>query len=177
MVFGVGLIVPQFIRWYWWRFNGFGYAGGTFAGMLIAIAVQFYFKDAFHLTEIHSFFITAALTALACIVIALLTPATDDETLRNFYARTRPFGFWGHIKNSVGLDVKRIDKENNRDIFSTFVAVPWMLFMGITPMLFVIKQWNYFWMSAGILLVLSVTLYFTWFKHLSTNELPHHREG
>jgi len=26
MGFGVGLIVPQFIRWYWWRFNGYGYA-------------------------------------------------------------------------------------------------------------------------------------------------------
>jgi len=175
MVFGVGLIVPQFIRWYWWRFNGYGYAGGTFAGMVIAIAIQFYFKDVFALTEIQSFFITAALTALACVVIALLFPATDDETLKDFYSKTRPFGFWGKIKNSVGLDVKRIDKENNRDIFSTFIAVPWMLFMGITPMLFVTKQWNYFFISGAILITLTIILYFTWFRYLSTNELPHHK--
>jgi Na+/proline symporter len=27
MGLGTGLIVPQMIRWYWWRFNGYGYAG------------------------------------------------------------------------------------------------------------------------------------------------------
>ena len=38
MGFGVGLIVPQFIRWYWWRSNGYGYAGGTInIGMITAI--------------------------------------------------------------------------------------------------------------------------------------------
>ena len=40
MGFGVGLIVPQFIRWYWWRFNGYGYAGGTIIGMITAITIR-----------------------------------------------------------------------------------------------------------------------------------------
>ena len=178
MGFGVGLIVPQFIRWYWWRFNGYGYAGGTMAGMVVAIAVQFYFKNEFMLTEMQSFYITALITLIACVLIALAFPPTDDETLQKFYSRTRPFGFWGKVKKSaVDLDINRVDKENRRDIFSTFIAVPWMLFMGITPMLFVTKQWNYFFISAGILVVLSVVLYFSWFKHLSTNELPHHKEA
>jgi Na+/proline symporter len=177
MGFGVGLIVPQFIRWYWWRFNGFGYAGGTLMGMFVAIIVQFYAKGAFGFTEIEAFFITAAITFVACIIIALMFPPTDEETLKKFFGKTRPFGLWGHIKKSIkGLDVERVDKENNRDIFSTVVAVPWMLFMGITPMLMVTKQWDYFIYSGMILIALSVTLYFSWFKHLSTNELPHHHE-
>mgnify|MGYP000585950993 FL=1 len=45
MGFGVGLIVPQFIRWYWWRFNGYGYAGGTILGMITAITIRFVFED------------------------------------------------------------------------------------------------------------------------------------
>ena len=66
-----------------------------------------------------------------------------------------------------------VNKENRRDIFSTFVAVPWMLFMGITPMLFVTKQWTYFAYAGSILLVLSIILYFSWFKHLNKAGLEH----
>jgi solute:Na+ symporter, SSS family len=166
MGFGVGLIVPQFVRWYWWRFNGYGYAGGTIVGMLIAIMIRF--SGLFTLTEIQMFFVTASVTFMACIVIALMTPPTDDDTLRLFYKKTRPFGFWGRIRDSIpDIDMVAVNRENRRDIMSTFIAVPWMLFMGITPMLFVTKQWEYFGYASTLLVVLSVFLYFNWFRHLS----------
>jgi len=167
MGFGVGLIVPQFVRWYWWRFNGYGYAGGTFVGMTVAIVLRFVIDG---LPEMYMFFITAAITFAACIIIALMFPATDDENLKKFYKKTRPFGFWGRIRDNIPeIDMKAVNEENRRDIFSTFVAVPWMLFMGITPMLFVTKQWHYFGYASVVLVVLSVTLYFTWYRHLSKN--------
>ena len=166
MGFGVGLIVPQFVRWYWWRFNGYGYAGGTIVGMFIAIMIRF--SGLFTLTEIQMFFVTATVTFMACIVIALMTPPTDDDTLRLFYKKTRPFGFWGRIRDSISdIDMDAVNRENRRDIMSTFIAVPWMLFMGITPMLFVTKQWEYFGYASALLVVLSVFLYFNWFRHLS----------
>lgn len=172
MGFGVGLIVPQFIRWYWWRFNGFGYAGGTFVGMLVAIVMRFVIGD---FTEMQMFFTTAGVTFLGSIVISLFFPATDMDTLKTFYIRTRPFGFWGPVRALVTteLDLEAVNKENRRDIFSTFVAVPWMLFMGITPMLFVTKQWTYFGYAGAILLVLTVILYFSWFKHLNKAGMEH----
>jgi solute:Na+ symporter, SSS family len=166
MGFGVGLIVPQFIRWYWWRFNGYGYAGGTFVGMFTAIFVRF--AGVVSLPEIQMFFVTAIVTFIGSIVIALLTPPTDDETLREFYKKTRPFGFWGRIRNDLpDFDLAAVHRENRRDIWSTVIAVPWMLFMGITPMLFVTKQWEYFGYASALLVVLSVFLYFNWFRHLS----------
>jgi Na+/proline symporter len=172
MGFGVGLIVPQFIRWYWWRFNGFGYAGGTFVGMLVAIVMRFVIGD---FTEMQMFFTTAGVTIVGSIVISLFFPATDMDTLKTFYVRTRPFGFWGPVRALVAsdIDMAAVNKENRRDIFSTFVAVPWMLFMGITPMLFVTKQWTYFGYAGAILLVLTVILYFSWFKHLNKAGLEH----
>jgi Na+/proline symporter len=172
MGFGVGLIVPQFIRWYWWRFNGFGYAGGTFVGMLVAIVMRFVIGD---FTEMEMFFITAGVTFVGSIVISLFFPATDMDTLKTFYIRTRPFGFWGPVRALVTkeLDMAAVNKENRRDIFSTFVAVPWMLFMGITPMLFVTKQWTYFGYAGAILLVLTLILYFSWFKHLNKAGMEH----
>ncbi len=166
MGFGVGLIVPQFVRWYWWRFNGYGYAGGTIVGMVIAIVLRF--SGLFSFTEIEMFFVTAIITLVACVVIALMFPATDALTLREFYGKTRPFGFWGPVRNaSTDLDLEEINRENRRDIFSTFIAVPWMLFMGITPMLMVTKHWDYVAYASAILVSLSVILYFTWYRHLS----------
>lgn len=166
MGFGVGLIVPQFIRWYWWRFNGFGYAGGTFVGMLVAIVMRFVIGD---FTEMQMFFTTAGVTFMGSIVISLFFPATDMDTLKTFYIRTRPFGFWGPVRALVTheLDMDAVNKENRRDIISTIVAVPWMLFMGITPMLFVTKQWAYVGYAAAILAVLTTILYLNWYRHLN----------
>lgn len=45
MGLGSGLIIPQVIRWYWWRFNGYGFAAGVFAGMLAAFSQLIFFPD------------------------------------------------------------------------------------------------------------------------------------
>ena len=34
---GAAFIVPNVLRWYWWRFNGWGYAIGTFVGLAGAL--------------------------------------------------------------------------------------------------------------------------------------------
>ena len=165
MGFGVGLIVPQFIRWYWWRFNGYGYAGGTILGMITAITIRFVFED---IPEMPSFFLTAAITFVGSIAISYMFPPTSSEDLERFYSTTRPFGFWGPVRAKFSKEIiAPIAVENRRDIVATFFAVPWMLFLGITPMMVVTKQWTYALTCGFILLVLSVILYFIWYKHLS----------
>ena len=37
MGIGAGMFIPQVIRWYWWRFNGYGFAIGTAVGMSAAV--------------------------------------------------------------------------------------------------------------------------------------------
>ena len=37
MGIGAGMFIPQVIRWYWWRFNGYGFAIGTAVGMTAAV--------------------------------------------------------------------------------------------------------------------------------------------
>lgn len=165
MGFGVGLIVPQFIRWYWWRFNGYGYAGGTIIGMITAISLRFFFDD---IAEMPSFYLTAAITFIGSVVVSYLFPATDESDLKEFYARTRPFGFWGPVRKTFSDSfIVPIQSENRRDILATFFAVPWMLFLGITPMMVVTKQWVYTLICGSVLVILSVILYFLWYKHLS----------
>ncbi len=166
MGLGAGLIVPQVIRWYWWRFNGYGFAFGTLAGMILAIGQRFIAPG---IPELQGFMIIAGGTFVISISVSLLTTRTNDKTLVNFYKTTRPFGFWGPVRKLFNpADIEDINKENRRDIISIFIAVPWQIVLFLTPMAFMTKQWTNFFILAAILTVLSVALYFTWFRHLST---------
>jgi hypothetical protein len=61
----------------------------------------------------------------------------------------------------------QINKENRRDIISTFFAVPWQVVLFLTGMAVILKRWDQFIWLLVILIVLSVGLYFNWFRHLS----------
>ena len=36
MVLGTGVLMPNVLRWFWWRFNGVGFAVGTLCGVVAA---------------------------------------------------------------------------------------------------------------------------------------------
>lgn len=167
MGLSAGLMIPQLIRWYWWRFNGYGFAGGTLIGMVLAIVQQILFPD---LSEMFNFVIISSLTLVSCIVITLVTEPTDDAVLANYYRVTRPFGFWRRLKGLIPeAEERSIRQENRRDLRALAVAVPWQLALFLTPMVLVAKQWHLLWPLALLLAVLSVLLYFTWYRHLSTD--------
>ena len=169
MGLGSGLIIPQVIRWYWWRFNGYGFAAGVIVGMAAAFSKLFFFPD---FTEYELFIYVASLSFAACIIGTYATPVVKSDILLNFYKTTRPFGFWKPVKDQIDPEkLKGVDEENRRDIISTFLAVPWMLVLCITPMLFMVRQWESFAIALTVLTALSVGLYFTWFRHLSKKEV------
>lgn len=165
MGLGSGFIIPQIIRWYWWRFNGWGFASGVFTGMVMAFAQLIFYPG---IGDMWGFLIITSTSFVASIVGTFMSDPVDDEVLMNFYRKTRPFGFWGHIREKVkDIDQHQVDEENKRDIRSIFIAVPWQLTLFLTPMVFVTRQWHLFWPLFGLLIVLSLLLYFGWFRHLS----------
>lgn len=167
MGIGSGLFIPQLLRWYWWRFNGYGFAIGTVAGMVAAILTRAFGPA--NIPEYLSFLIASGSSLLGCILGTYLTPATDKGVLEYFYKVTRPFGFWGSIRRSVKPDeLRAIQKENRRDIVSTFFAVPWQVVLFLTGMMIVMKQWQHLTTLLIVLGLLSLGLYQFWYKHLST---------
>lgn len=167
MGIGSGLFIPQLLRWYWWRFNGYGFAIGTVAGMVAAILTRAFGPA--NIPEYLSFLIASGSSLLGCILGTYLTPATDKGVLEHFYKVTRPFGFWGSIRRSVKPDeLRAIQKENRRDIVSTFFAVPWQVVLFLTGMMIVMKQWQHLTTLLIVLGLLSLGLYQFWYKHLST---------
>ena len=165
MGIGAGMFIPQVIRWYWWRFNGYGFAIGTAVGMTAAVLTKAF---AGPIPEYTSFLIASGSSLAGCILGTLLTPATENSVLENFYKVTRPFGFWSHIRGSLPEAVQsKVNQENRRDIIATFFAVPRQVVLFLTGIMIVMKQWSNAMNLFAILVILSAGLYWFWFRHLS----------
>ncbi len=166
MGIGSGLLIPQLLRWYWWRFNGYGFAIGVGAGMTAAILTRAFGPA--NLPEYVSFIIGSGSSLAGCILGTYFTAPTDHAVLDNFYKITRPFGFWGRVRNNLPADsLNSIHQENRRDIFATFLAVPWQVILFMTGMMIVMGRWENLGTLGILLVLLSVGLYYSWFRHLS----------
>ena len=162
---GAGLLIPTLARWYWWRMNGYGFAAGTVAGMVAAVIQRLLFPE---IPEYFSFMIATVSSLIGMIIGTYASKPTDEKVLIEFYKRTRPFGFWGPVRAKINKEkLGEINKENRRDIWSTFMAVPWQVVLFLTSMSIILKRWDQFGWLLLLLIILSTGLYFNWFRHLS----------
>ncbi len=162
---GAGLLIPTLARWYWWRMNGYGFAAGTAVGMIAAVIQRIFLPD---IPEYSAFIITTVSSLIGMIIGTYSAAPTDESVLLEFYKRTRPFGFWGPVRKKIaGETMSQINKENRRDILSTFFAVPWQVVLFLTGMAIILKRWDQFTWLILVLAALSAGLYFNWFRHLS----------
>ena len=162
---GAGLLIPTLARWYWWRMNGYGFAAGTIAGIIAAVLQRIFLPG---IPEYFAFTIATVSSLIGMIIGTYLAAPTDESVLFEFYKRTRPFGFWGPVKHKISENkLMEINKENKRDILSTFFAVPWQVILFLTGMALIFKRWDELLWLGIILILLSFGLYFNWFRHLS----------
>jgi len=160
-----GLFIPLVVRWYWWRLNGYGFAAGTAAGMVAAVLQKAFFPD---IPEYVSFAFSASTSLLFMVLVTVLTRPTDKSVLENFYKITRPFGFWNPVRNALAAAVlEKINAENLRDRIAVCLAVPWQMALFISLMMVVMKRFDNFAILFTIVIVLSIGLYFFWYRHLS----------
>lgn len=163
--FASGVFVPLLLRWYWWRFNGYGFALGTVAGIIAAVSTKFI---GITLPEYANFLIPSLCSLAGCILGTMTTEPIDEEVIDNFYKITRPFGFWGKVSKKLPSNIQaKIKAENNRDILSTLIAVPWQLSLFLMGMMLIMKRWDNFRVLLLSFVLLSIGLYFTWFRHLA----------
>src|SRR5690554_2176667 len=75
------------LKWYWWRFNGFGYFWGMVTGF--AIALPLIFTD---IQPINAFPFMFVACFVVCVGASLATKPDDMEVLKKFYLKVRPWG-------------------------------------------------------------------------------------
>jgi SSS family solute:Na+ symporter len=162
-------LIPNVLRWHWWRFNGWGYAAGIFGGLgtatLFGIAQSLHWFGAAGLPE----YIYAPIISLAslagCLLGSLLTPATPAAVLETFYTRVRPFGFWKPVRAltpmppqlaSVPLAVAHV------------TAGVLALVASLLSVFFLIGHYfTHFFAAISVVLAGAMFLYHSWYKRLS----------
>jgi SSS family solute:Na+ symporter len=167
-----GYAASNVLKWYWWRFNGFGYFWGMVAGIGAAMVLPF---AAPGLSALNSFPFILLIALAGCILGTLLTAPEDDGVLKSFYRRVRPWGFWGPVLAKVRAEDPTFVPNGDfaRDMFNIVVGIVWQTSLVAIPIYIVIRKFHAALLAAGIVAVTSLILKFTWYDHLDVREAHH----
>ncbi len=165
MSLGAGVILPNILRWYWWRMNGWGYALGTFGGMALSVLPL--------LVSGLSMFIVFPLICTASLVLSvvgsLVTRPVEESTLIAFYRSIRPFGLWRPIRDRAALsraELSLSSESTSRTLFNVVVAMVGIHGLYLFPM-YLVGHWYAkaaAWLSVAVVAI--IVLSFTWYRHL-----------
>ena len=162
-----GIGMPLLLRFYWWRFNGAGYAAGMAGGLLAAITVLLI--DTFYtpLSEVTQFLILTPISLVCAILGTYLADPCARQVLEEFYRKTRPFGFWGPFRKTLPEAARRaMVIEHRNDLLALPCAFVWMVTMYLLPMQLIIKQYTAFAVTLVLFLTSLVGMYRFWFANL-----------
>lgn len=165
-----GILPPNVLRWYWWRLNGWGYAAGVFGGMVLSLGQVV--LDTTYLSEPLPLYIGFPVIALASsiltIVVSLSTEPTSLETLKVFYRKVQPAGFWAPPRAAVLSEDPDFKKQTPfaRDVVNTLIALVGITALYVSMLYLILHQLTIAFSLIGTTVLTVVILYFTWYKHL-----------
>lgn len=163
-----GYTAANMLKWYWWRFNGFGY----FSGMLIGIgcAIPLMFTD---FSPLYAFPFLFAISLSGAVLVTLLSAPEDMTVLKNFYLKTRPWGFWGPVLAEARKDDSSVqpNREFARDASNVVVGLVWHTGLIASPIFLVIQDFQAMTIALGIVIACSVFLKVNWWNKLE--DYPH----
>lgn len=120
-------ILPlSWLRFFWWRLNIYGEAAALVIGLPLSYIVWFPlgFSDEKAHPFWEGFLLLFGLGLVTIIVVSLVTPAEKIETLREFYRRCRPPGFWGPVVSELSDEQRQtIKDETLRDLIDCVLGV------------------------------------------------------
>ncbi len=164
-----GYAAANFLKWIWWRFNGYGYFYGMVTGLIISLLVPKLFPD---LSVILAFpFVILPVSTLGSVVGCLLTPADDMEVLKKFYSSVKPWGYWKSVVKLIQEEEPAFEPNRSfkRDMLNTGVGIVWQMSLIVMPIYLVIRDYTNMTIAIAIILGTSVFLKFSWYDKLEEN--------
>ena len=178
-----GYTASNVLKWYWWRFNGYGYFWGMVAGITSSLTVpallsalpgvqEFARARSLNLDVSLGFLLIFVISIIGCLAGTLLTKPDEEQVLIDFYRRVRPWGFWGPVLKLVRAQDPAFEPNPDflRDMFNVAVGIVWQITLVALPIYFVIQQFTRAAVAAAIVAVTSLILKFTWYDHLCKQE-------
>ncbi len=112
LMFGAGTGLIFILRWFWWRINAWSEIAAMISSGIVSIALtnEKIFSLIFYeygLPLYMKFPLIVLITTIIWLAVTFITPADDNETLINFYKKTKPGGpGWSFIKKLDNIDNK-----------------------------------------------------------------------
>jgi hypothetical protein len=168
-----GYTAANVLKWYWWRFNGYGYFWGMVAGIggsLVLAAAQALKLTG--LSALNAFPLILLVSLVGCYAGTLLTPPEDEQVLKSFYRQVRPWGFWGPILAKVQKEDPAFERNTDfgRDMFNIVVGIAWQTSLVLIPICLVIRKFDATLIAAAVVVGASLVLKLTWYDHLDVRE-------
>jgi Na+/proline symporter len=169
MALTASVVMPNVLRWYWWRLNGWGYAAGTLGGFVLAI-VPLFVRG---MPDYVSFPLICGGSLIAMVVVTFLTRAVPQSVLIDFYRTVRPFGCWAPVRRESGLGARELRNPCEsawRATVNVLLAMVAITGLYLAPMYLVGHRHG---IAAGFLgtaLLAAIALAFTWYRYLPPAE-------
>jgi asparagine N-glycosylation enzyme membrane subunit Stt3 len=171
-----GYVAANFLKWIWWRFNGWGYFWGMLSGLIVA-SIQFileqnkdnlaedsFFYELISIPAIYLFPIIFGFSLLGSFLGTYLTKPTDMVTLKSFYKNVKPWGWWLPVYNELKKEDANFTKNNNfwLDMFNVIIGIVWQSSMILIPIYLVFRDYSKTGIVLIIFIITSLMLNFTW---------------
>ncbi|WP_367753510.1 sodium:solute symporter family protein [Flavobacterium sp. WC2430] len=171
-----GYVAANFLKWIWWRFNGWGYFWGMFSGLVVA-SLEFvldqnkgnftsgtFLYDLSEVQAIYLFPVILTFSTLGCLLGTFFSKPTDIEVLKSFYTNVRPWGWWKPVYNELKSKDLTFEKNNDftKDMLNCLIGIIWQSSMIILPIFFIIRDYPKTVVSLVIFLITSIILKYTW---------------
>jgi Na+/proline symporter len=166
-----GFVMANVLKWYWWRFNGYGYFWGMISGILSAMitpgAAKWLLGHPVS-NDLYLFPAIFACSVVGCILGTFLTKPEDDEILKNFYKTVNPWGAWGPIRAKVMKDDPAFRPNFNmgRDLLNVAVGILWQVSLTALAIYTVLRNWTLVAVMLLSIIVTSIFLKFNWYDKL-----------
>ena len=175
-----GYVAAIFLKWIWWRFNGWGYFWGMLSGLLVA-TLQFILeqnKESFdegsllyellHVHAIYLFPIIFMVSLTGSFLGTYLTKPTEMNTLKSFYKSVRPWGWWKPVYNELLKEDSNFQKNTDfwKDMLNCVIGIIWQSSMIVMPIYFVIRDYPKATISLLVFVITSIILKFTWYDKI-----------
>jgi len=172
-----GYTAANILKWYWWRFNGYGYFWGMITGIACTLVLSkfpglylwLYPDIVANLYPLYSFPVILVLSTVGCVLGTLLTKAENDEILMKFYRQVRPWGFWQPVHAKVvQADPAFVSDANfKRDMFNIVIGIIWQTSLVVLPLYIVIREKTPALEAIIVLVITSLILRKTWWSKIT----------
>jgi Na+/proline symporter len=159
-------VASNILKWYWWRFNGYGFFWGMVAGLVPALIFPYIFKDTLSLWY---FPLILVISIIGCFAGTLLTRPVEEETLKSFYYHVKPWGFWKPVREKVQAEHPDFRPNPNfkRDMFNVFIGTIAQTALVAAPLYLVLRKGLPLTITLIIIAVTFIILKITWWNTLS----------